>query len=77
MEDLVKDLGYVNDLRYWYKMGDNDMDELGQSLKNDEEVVNFLNITGIYELKSVHIYDEHRVDEPEIVREVLFLPPPG
>jgi len=26
IEDLVRDLGYVNDLRYWYKMDDNDMD---------------------------------------------------
>jgi len=36
IEDVVRDLGYVNDLRYWYKLDDNDMDKdndtsLGQS----------------------------------------------
>jgi hypothetical protein len=44
LEDLVMDLRYVNDLRYWYKLGDNDMDELVKSLTNDEQVVDFLNI---------------------------------
>jgi hypothetical protein len=36
VEDLVRGLGYVNDLRYWYKLDDNDMDTLGKSLTNDE-----------------------------------------
>jgi len=77
IEDLVWDLEYVNDLRYWYKMDDNDMDELGKPLTNDKHVVDFLNIVEIYELKSVHIYIEHWVDEPDLVGEVLFLPPLG
>jgi len=75
IEDVVRDLGYVNDLRYWFKMDDNDMEELGKPLTNDEHVVDFLNIVEVYGLTSVHIYVEHRVDEPDIVGEVLFLPP--
>jgi hypothetical protein len=74
-EDVVRDLGYVNDLRYWFKMDDNDVEELGKPLTNDEQVVDFLNIVEVYGLTSVHIYVEHRVDEPDIVGEVLFLPP--
>jgi hypothetical protein len=76
IEDVVRDLGYVNDLRYWFKMDDNDVEELGKPLTNDEQVVDFLNIVEVYGLTSVHIYVEHRVDEPDIVGEVLFLPPP-
>jgi hypothetical protein len=64
IEDVVRDLGYVNDLRYWYKMDD-----------NDEHIVDFLNIVEVYELKSVHMYVEHKVDELDIVGKVLFLPP--
>jgi hypothetical protein len=62
IEDLVRDLGYVNDLRYWSKLDDNDMEKLGKPLTNDEHVVDFLNIVEVYELKSVHIDVEHRVD---------------
>jgi hypothetical protein len=58
-------------------MDGNDMDELGKSLTNDEHVVDSLNIVEIYELKSVNKYIEHRVDESNLVGEVLFLPPPG
>jgi hypothetical protein len=75
IEDVVRDLEYVNDLRYWFKMDDNDVEELGKPLTNDEQVVDFLNIVEVYGLTSVHIYVEHRVDEPDIVGEVLFLPP--
>jgi hypothetical protein len=77
IEDLVRDLGYVNDLRYWYKIDDSDMDELGKPLTNDEQVVDFLNIVEIYKLEGVHIYVEYRVDVPDIIREVLLLPPAG
>jgi len=76
IEDIVRDLGYVNDLKYWFKMDGNDVEELGKPLTNDEQVVDFLNIVEVYGLTSVHIYVEHRVDEPDIVGEVLFLPPP-
>jgi hypothetical protein len=76
IEDVVRDLGYVNDLIYWYKMDDNDVEELGKPLTNDEHIVNFLNIVEVYELKNVHIYVVHRVDEPDIVGEVMFLSPP-
>jgi len=76
IEDVVRDLGYVNDLRYWFKMDDNDVEELGKPLTNDEQVVDFLNIVEVYGLTSVHIYVEHRIDEPDIVGEVLFLPSP-
>jgi hypothetical protein len=76
IEDVVRDLEYVNDLRYWFKMDDNDVEELGKPLTNDEQVVDFLNIVEVYGLTSVHIYVQHRVDEPDIVGEVLFLPPP-
>jgi len=57
-------------------MDDNDVEELGKILTNDEQVVDFLNIVEVYGLTSVHIYVEHRVDEPDIVGEVLFLPLP-
>jgi hypothetical protein len=76
IDDVVRDLEYVNDLRYWYKLDDNDIDELGKPLTNDEQVVDFLNTIKIYEFSSVHIYVEHRVDVPEIVAEVPLLPPP-
>lgn len=77
IENVVKDLGYVNDLHYWYKLDDNDIDidELGKPLTNDEQVVDFLNIIEVYECSSVHIYVEHRVDVPIIVAEVPLLPP--
>jgi hypothetical protein len=42
IDDVVRDLEYVNDLRYWYKLDDNDIDELGKPLTNDEQVVDFL-----------------------------------
>jgi hypothetical protein len=64
VEDLVRGLGYVNDLRYWYKLDDNDMDTLGKSLTNDEQVVHFLNIVEVYKCNSVHIYVKHRIDVP-------------
>jgi hypothetical protein len=72
IEDVVRDLRYVNDLHYWHKLDDNDIDELGKPLTND--VVDFLNIIEVYECSSVHIYVEHRVDVPIIVAEVPLLP---
>jgi hypothetical protein len=48
VEDLVRDLEYVNDLRYWYKLDDNDMEELWKPLTNDVHVVDFLNIIEVY-----------------------------
>jgi hypothetical protein len=65
IEALVRDLGYVNDLRYWCKIGDSDMDELGKSLTNDEHVLDFLNIVEIYKLEGVQLYVKHRVDKPD------------
>jgi hypothetical protein len=62
----------VNDRRYWFKMDDNDVEELRKPLTNDEHAVDFLNIVEVYELKSVHIYVEHRVDDPDIVREEMI-----
>jgi hypothetical protein len=38
----------VNDLRYWYKLDDNDMEELWKPLTNDVHVVEFLNIIEVY-----------------------------
>lgn len=52
IEDIVRDLGYVNDLRYWYKLDYNDMEELGKPLTNDEQVMDFLNIIEIYECQT-------------------------
>jgi hypothetical protein len=76
IEDFVRDLGYVNDLSYWYKLDGNDMEELGNLLTNDEQVVDFMNFVEVYELKSVHIHVKNRVDVLEIVGEVLLLLPP-
>jgi hypothetical protein len=75
IEDVVRDLGYVNDLHYWYMLDDNDIDELGKPLTNDNQVVDFLNIIEVYECSSVHIYIEYRVDVAIIVAEVPQLPP--
>jgi hypothetical protein len=36
IEAFVREVGYVNDIHYWYKLDDNDIDELGKSLTNDE-----------------------------------------
>jgi hypothetical protein len=47
---------------------------LGKPLTNDEQIAHFLNIVEVYQHNSVHIYVEHKIDEPEIVEEVLLLP---
>jgi hypothetical protein len=52
------------------------MEELGNLLTNDEQVVDFMNFVEVYELKSVHIHVKNRVDVLEIVGEVLLLLPP-
>ncbi|GLT53746.1 hypothetical protein SLA2020_269970 [Shorea laevis] len=35
VEELVKDLGYLNDLAYWCKFDDGDIEELVKLLGND------------------------------------------
>jgi hypothetical protein len=77
VEDLVRDLGYLNDLAYWYKMDDGDIEEPGKPLRNDTDVVDLLNVLEVENRRSVHIYVEHRIDEAVMIDEVYLLPPPG
>jgi hypothetical protein len=67
-EDIVRDLGYVNDLTYCYKMDDNDMKEVGKPLTNDFDIADLLNIFEVYHISS---------GVAEVIVEVPMLPSPG
>jgi hypothetical protein len=58
-------------------LDDNDIKELEKPLTNDVQVVDVLNIIDVYQCSSVHLYVEHRIDEPEVVWEVTLLSSPG
>ncbi|GLT53515.1 hypothetical protein SLA2020_267810 [Shorea laevis] len=76
VEDLVRDLGYINDLAYWYKMDDGDIEEPGKPLRNDTDVMDLLHVLEVENMRSVHIYVEHRIDEAVMIDQVYLLPPP-
>jgi hypothetical protein len=70
MKELVRELGYLNDIRCWYNVGSNHEQVI--SLNTDAEIVDFLNIVKMYKFEEVHLYVEHMVDHAIVVNEPLF-----
>jgi hypothetical protein len=61
--DLVKDLGYRNELGYWYQFDKDELEEWLKQLKGAAVVVDLLNSIEGENRQNVHIYVEHKVDE--------------
>ena len=71
VKELVRDLGYRNNVRCWYNVGDNPHNHV-IPLNSDANVVDFLNIVSNYTLGDVHLYVEHIVDNAIMVEEHFF-----
>jgi hypothetical protein len=71
IKELVRDLGYVNDIKCWYNISDHQQHVI--SLNSDADVVNFINVVEDYICVQVHLYVEHMVDHAVVVEERFFL----
>jgi hypothetical protein len=71
VKELVRDLGYLNDVRCWYNVGAEHEQMI--SLNTDANIVDFLKIVEIYKFDEVQLYVEHIVDHAVVVNGPLFL----
>lgn len=72
---MVRDLGYHNELGYWYQFDEDDLEEGLKQLRGDAVIVDLLNSIEGENRQNVHIYVEHKVDEAIVIDEAhAFLP---
>jgi hypothetical protein len=71
IKELVRDLGYVNDIKCWYNISDNQQHVI--PLNSDADVINLINVVEDYGCVQVHLYVEHMVDHAVVVEERFLL----
>jgi hypothetical protein len=71
IKELVRDLGYVNDIKCWYNISDNQQHVI--PLNSYADVINLINVVEDYDCVQVHLYVEHMVDHAVVVEERFLL----
>jgi hypothetical protein len=71
IKELIRDLGYVNDIKCWYNISDNQQHVI--PLNSDADVINLINVVEDYGCVQVHLYVEHMVDHAVVVEERFLL----